>query len=134
MRDIRQKPEDREPKTLKRASRIPKTFLRDIAEKSRAKTVEEMRSAPFDSRQEESSNTPANNAGEQMVSTGKNIVQKGADLAFRGGKNLARKMRERAVYRVKQRDAGDPEEYRERPKYPGKFILCAFAGDTFFPF
>lgn len=106
MRDIRQKPEDREPKTLKRASRIPKTFLRDIAEKSRAKTVEEMRSAPFDSRQEESSNTPANHAGEQMVSTGKNIVQKGADLAFRGGKNLARKMRERAVYRVKQRTQG----------------------------
>lgn len=106
MRDIRQKPEDREPKTLKRASRISKTFLRDIAEKSRAKTVEEMRSAPFDSRQEESSNTPANNAGEQMVSTGKNIVQKGADLAFRGGKNLARKMRERAVYRVKQRTQG----------------------------
>lgn len=103
MRDIRQKPEDREPKTHKRAGNIPKTVMRDIAEKSRAKTVEEMRSAPFDSRQEESSNAPANHAGEQMVSTAKDAAGKSADLTFRGGKNLARTVRERAVYHVKQR-------------------------------
>ena len=103
MQDIRQKPEGREPKTLKRAGNIPKTVMRDILTKSRSKTVEELKSAPFDSQKGESSNTPANHAGEQMVSTGKDIVQKGADLAFRGGKRLARTVREWAVYRVKQR-------------------------------
>ena len=121
MRDIRQKPEGQEPKTHKRAGNIPKTVMRDIVEKSRAKTVEEMRSASFDNHREESSNAPANNAGEQMVSTGKDIVQKGADLAFRGGKNLARTVRERAVYRVKQRtqgirrNTGKDQNIRENP-------------------
>ena len=121
MRDVRQKPESREPKTLKRAGNIPKTVMRDILTKSRSQTVEELQSAPFDNRQEESSNAPANHAGEQMISTGKNIVQKGADLAFRGGKNLARTVRERAIYRVKQRtqeirgNTGKAQNIRKNP-------------------
>ena len=121
MRDIRQKPEGREPKTLKRAGNIPKTVMRDILTKSRSQTVEELQSAPFDNRQEESSHAPANHAGEQMVSAAREVSKKGADLAFRGGKNLARTVRERAIYRVKQRvqeireNIGKAQNVRENP-------------------
>lgn len=103
MRDIKQKPEIREPRTLKRAGKIPKTVLRDMAEKSRAKTVEEIKAAPFASGREESANSPANNAGEQMVSTAKNAVQKGADLAYRGGKKAVRSVHEKAKYHIRRR-------------------------------
>ena len=121
MKEIKTKPKGQEPKTLKRTGNIPKTVMRDILTKSRSQTVEELQSAPFDNRQEESSNAPANHAGEQMISTGKNIVQKGADLAFRGGKNLARTVRERAIYRVKQRtqeirgNTGKAQNIRKNP-------------------
>ena len=103
MREIRQKPEIREPRTFKRVIRIPKTVLRDMAEKFRAKTTEEMQSAPFASGREESSNSPANNAGEQMVSTAKNAVQKGADRAYRGGKKAVRSVHEKAKYHIRRR-------------------------------
>lgn len=121
MKEIKTKPKGQEPKTLKRSGNIPKTVIRDILTKSRSNTVDELQSVPFDNRQGESSNTPVNHAGEQMVSTGKDIVQKGADLAFRGGKNLARTVRERAVYRVKQRtqgsqrNTGKDQNIRENP-------------------
>ena len=80
MREIRQKPEGREQRILHRTGRIPKSVIRDMAARSKEKAVDEMKSAPFGNRQEESSNTPANNAGEQIASSAKDAVKKGADL------------------------------------------------------
>ena len=78
MREIRQKPEGREQRILHRTGRIPKSVIRDMAARSKEKAVDEMKSAPFGNRQEESSNTPVNDAGEQMVSTAKDTAKKRA--------------------------------------------------------
>lgn len=121
MREIRQKPEGRKPRTLSRAGRIPKTVMRDIVTKSKGKAMEEVKTAPFASGQEESSNTPVNDAGEQMISTAKDTAKKGADLAYRGGKKLTQAVREKAVYRIRQRtkavreNAGKIANIRENP-------------------
>ena len=128
MREIRQKPEGREPRTLSRAGRIPKIIMQDIVTKSRAKAEDEMKSAPFGNRQEESSNTPANNAGEQIASSAKDTAKRSADLAYRGGKKLAQAVREKAVYRIKQRtkivkeNAGKIANIRKNPLSEGSSI------------
>ena len=97
MREIRQKPESREQRILHRTGRIPKSVIRDMAARSKEKSVEEIKTAPFASEQEESSNTPVNDAGEQMVSTAKDTAKKGADLTYRGGKKLTQAVREKTV-------------------------------------
>lgn len=128
MRDVKQKPEGREPRTLKRAGKIPQTVMRDIVTKFRAKAMDEMKSAPFNNRREESSNAPANNAGEQMVSTAKDTTRKGADLAYRGGKKLTQVVRGRTIYRIKQHtkivreNTGKIANIRENPLSEGSPI------------
>ena len=139
MREIRQKPESREQRILHRTGRIPKSVIRDMAARSKEKSVEEIKTAPFASEQEESSNTPVNDAGEQMVSTAKDTAKKGADLAYRGGKKLTQAVREKTVYRIKQRtkavreNTGKITNIRENPLLEGSPISVRNASDKSLP-
>lgn len=90
MREIKTKPEGGKPKLLEKAAKMPKAAMKDIWLKAKEKTVLEVKETPFDSLQGESSNAPANSAGEQMVSGIETAVKKGADTAGRAGKTAMR--------------------------------------------
>lgn len=82
MREIRQKLESREPRFLRRMEEIPKAVMREMAAEFKEKAVEEIKSAPFDSRQEGDSNTPADSAGEQLLSVAEDTAKRGRDLLY----------------------------------------------------
>ena len=71
--------------------RGPKSAMKALWLKSREKTISELKEAPFASKQQESSNAPANSAGEQILSGMENTAQNGAGLAYHAGKKLAEK-------------------------------------------
>ena len=103
MKEIKTKPEGN-PKVLDTAARVPKSALKALWLKSKEKIA---------SQKEETSNAPANTAGDQMLSGMETAAKKGANLAWRGGKKLAqdtaRKIREkRALSRAAEtlRDTG----------------------------
>ena len=88
MREIKTKPEGN-PKILDTAARVPKSALKALWLKSKEKGVSELKETPFFSQKEETSNAPANTAGDQMLSGMETAAKKGANLAWRGGKKLA---------------------------------------------
>ena len=88
MKEIKTKPEGN-PKVLDTAARIPKSALKALWLKSKEKSVSELKETPFFSQKEETSNAPANTAGDQMLSGMETAAKKGANLAWRGGKKLA---------------------------------------------
>ena len=90
MREIKTKSEGSKPKLLECAARMPKAAMKDAWLKTKEKTVSEFKETPFDSQQGESSNAPANNAGEQMVSGIETAAKKGMDMAGRAGKTVTR--------------------------------------------
>ena len=63
--------------------------MKGIWLKSKGKAVTALKETPFASQHEESSNAPANSAGDRMLSGIETTAKKGADLAYRGGKKLA---------------------------------------------
>ena len=63
--------------------------MKDVWLKSKEKAVSELKGTPFASQQGETSNAPANSAGDQMLSGIETTAKKGADLTYRGGKKLA---------------------------------------------
>ena len=89
MKEIRTKPEGVKPKVLNSASKIPKAAMKDLWLKSKEKTISEVKGAPFSGQQGETSNAPANSAGDQMLSGMEASVKKGVNLTYRGGKKLA---------------------------------------------
>ena len=88
LKEIKVKPEDRKPKLMNETARVPKTAMKDLWLKSKEKSVIELKETPFASQRGESSNDPANNAGNQMLSGTETTVKRGAELTYRGGKNL----------------------------------------------
>ena len=88
MKEIKVKPEDRKPRLMNETARVPKTAMKDLWLKSKEKSVIELKETPFASQRGESSNDPANNAGNQMLSGTETTVKRGAELTYRGGKNL----------------------------------------------
>ena len=88
MKEIKTKPEGN-PKVLDTAARVPKSALKALWLKSKEKSVSELKETPFASQKEETSNAPANTAGDQMLSGMETAAKKGANLAWRGGKKLA---------------------------------------------
>lgn len=111
MKEIKTKPKGGKPKLLESTAKAPKTAMKDVWLKSREKAVSECKEAPFASQQGETSNAPANGAGDQMLSGMETAVRKGAGLTCRGGKKVAqttaRKLREkREVSRVLQEAKG----------------------------
>ncbi len=99
MKEIKQKPDSKKPKLLESAAKAPKTAMKDLWLKSKDKSISELKETPFASQRGESSNAPANSAGDQMLSGMETAAKKGANLTYRGGKKLAqttaRKMKEK---------------------------------------
>lgn len=91
LREIKTKPENGKHRYEGKAAQVPKSALKALWLKSREKTISELKEAPFASKQQESSNAPANSAGEQILSGMENTAQDGAGLAYRAGKKLAEK-------------------------------------------
>lgn len=89
MKEIKTKPEGGKPRLLDSAVKAPKTAMKDVWLKSKEKTVSELKGTPFASQQGETSNAPANSAGDQMLSGIETTAKKVADLTYRGGKKLA---------------------------------------------
>ena len=89
MKEIKTKPEGGKPKLLESAAKAPKTAMKDLWLKSKDKSISELKETPFASQRGESSNAPANNAGDQMLSGVETAAKKGANLTYRGGKQLA---------------------------------------------
>ena len=89
MKEIKTKPEGGKPRLLESAAKAPKTAMKDVWLKSKEKAVSELKGTPFASQQGETSNAPANSAGDQMLSSIETTAKKGADLTYRGGKKLA---------------------------------------------
>lgn len=99
LKEIKTKPEGGKPKLLESAAKAPKTAMKDLWLKSKDKSIVELKETPFASQRGESSNAPANSAGDQMLSGIETTAKKGANLTYRGGKKLtqttARKIREK---------------------------------------
>lgn len=89
LKEIKTKPEGGKPRLLESAAKAPKTAMKDVWLKSKEKAVSEFKGTPFASQQGESSNAPANSAGDQMLSGIETTAKRGADLTYRGGKKLA---------------------------------------------
>lgn len=89
MKEIKTKPEGGKPKLLDKAAKVPKTAMKDLWLKSKDKSISELKETPFASQRGDSSNAPANSAGDQMLSGIESTAKKGADLTYRGGKKLA---------------------------------------------
>ena len=99
MKEIKTKPEDRKPRLMDEAAKVPKTAMKDLWLKSKEKSVAELKETPFASQRGESSNDPANHAGEQMLSGIETTVKRGAELTYQGGKNLA----QTTIRRIKEK-------------------------------
>lgn len=99
MKEIKVKPEDRKPKLMNETARVPKTAMKDLWLKSKEKSVIELKETPFASQRGESSNDPANHAGEQMLSGIETTVKRGAELTYQGGKKLA----QTTIRRIKEK-------------------------------
>lgn len=89
MKEIKTKPEGGKPKLLDKAAKAPKTAMKDLWLKSKDKSISELKETPFASQRGESSNAPANTAGDQMLSGMETAAKKGVNLTYRGGKKLA---------------------------------------------
>lgn len=89
LKEIKTKPEGGKPRLLESAAKAPKTAMKDVWLKSKEKAVSELKGTPFASQQGETSNAPANSAGDQMLSGIETTAKKGANLTYRGGKKLA---------------------------------------------
>lgn len=99
MKEIKVKPEDRKPRLMNETARVPKTAMKDLWLKSKEKSVIELKETPFASQRGESSNDPANNAGNQMLSGIETTVKRGAELTYQGGKKLA----QTTIRRIKEK-------------------------------
>ena len=99
MKEIKTRPEDRKPRLMDEAAKVPKTAMKDLWLKSKEKSVAELKETPFASQRGESSYDPANHAGEQMLSGIETTVKRGAELTYQGGKKLA----QTTIRRIKEK-------------------------------
>lgn len=99
MKEIKTRPEDRKPRLMDEVAKVPKTAMKDLWLKSKEKSVAELKETPFASQRGESSNDPANHAGEQMLSGIETTVKRGAELTYQGGKKLA----QTTIRRIKEK-------------------------------
>ena len=99
LKEIKTRPEDRKPRLMDEAAKVPKTAMKDLWLKSKEKSVAELKETPFASQRGESSNDPANHAGEQMLSGIETTVKRGAELTYQGEKKLA----QTTIRRIKEK-------------------------------
>lgn len=102
LKEIKTKAEDVKPKLMEHAAKAPKTAAKDLWLKSKEKSISEIKETPFAGQRGESSNAPANNAGDQMLSGTETTAREGASLTYRGEKKLAqattRKIKEKQEF------------------------------------
>ena len=102
LKEIKTKAEDVKPKLMEHAAKAPKTAAKDLWLKFKEKSISEIKETPFAGQRGESSNAPANNAGDQMLSGAETTAREGASLTYRGGKKLAqattRKIKEKQEF------------------------------------
>lgn len=91
--------------------RIPKSAMKALWLKTKGKTIPELREAPFSSQEDQTSNEPANSAGEQILSGVENTGQNGAGLVYHAGKKLA----EKAAQTVRERNQARNRAMVEEP-------------------
>ena len=128
MKEIKTKPEGGRPKLLDKAAKAPKTAMKDLWLKSKDKSISELKETPFASQRGESSNAPANSAGDQMLSGMETAAKKGADLTYRDGKKLvqttAKKAREkREVSRVLREANGAADQVEKAAQIKTKNVV-----------
>lgn len=99
MKEIKTRPEDRKTRLMDETAKVSKTAMKDLWLKSKEKSVAELKETPFASQRGESSNDPANHAGEQMLSGIETTVKRGAELTYQGGKKLA----QTTIRRIKEK-------------------------------
>ena len=90
MKEIKTKPENGKPRLLDSAAKAPKTAMKDAWLKSKEKAVSELKGTPFASQQGETSNAPANSAGDQMLSGIETAAKRAQTLPIGAGKNWRR--------------------------------------------
>ena len=91
LKEIKTKPENGKPRLLDSAAKAPKTAMKDAWLKSKEKAVSELKGTPFASQQGETSNAPANSAGDQMLSGIETTAKKRVPtLPIGAGKNWRR--------------------------------------------
>ena len=106
LREIKTKPEAGKHRYERKPMWIPRSAMNALWMKTRGKTIPELREAPFSSQEQQTSNEPANSAGEQILSGVENTGQNGAGLAYHAGKKLA----EKAAQTVRERNRAMVEE------------------------
>ena len=93
--------------------------MKDAWLKSKEKAVSELKGTPFASQQGETSNAPANSAGDQMLSGIETTAKKSANITYRGGKKLAQTTaRKRKTLAAKQRRSRRIPLLKYGPKIP----------------
>ena len=114
LREIQTKSENGKRRYEGKAARVPRIALKALWLKSREKTISELKEAPFASKQQESSNAPANSAGEQILSSVESIAPNGVGLAYHAGKKLAQTVREKNQAAAAEHSASMREERSSR--------------------
>ncbi len=107
LREIKTKPENGKHRYEGKAAQVPRIALKALWLKSRARTISELKETPFASQKEETSNAPANHAGEQILSSVESTAKKGAGLAYYAGKKLA----EKAAQTVREKNQAAAAEH-----------------------
>lgn len=120
LREIQTKPKDEKRRYEGKAAQIPRIALKALWLKSRARTISELQKTPFASQKEETSNAPANSAGEQILSGMESTAQNGADLAYHAGKKLAEKAAQ-AVREKNQAAAAERSVSIQQERSSGQF-------------
>lgn len=111
MKEIKTKPAGGQPCTFDKAGVVPKTATKEMWLHTKDKALSETMNTPFASQQEASNNSPANTAGNQMLSGAETTVKKGAETAYDGGRKLTQfagqKIKERReAARIKNQASG----------------------------
>lgn len=75
------------PRAVKSKTPIPRAAMKNLWLKSRNKTARSIRDTPFHQEEQNSANTPGNQAADQMVDT---TIKAPAEAVYRAGKKLAK--------------------------------------------
>jgi len=103
VKEIKKKPTDTKPRMLEDVKRMPRTVMQKVWLASKGKVASVIRDMVSGDSRDDSMNTPANNAGDQMVESARSILQYGKDLALDSGKEI-----QKTVGRTAQRQPPVP--------------------------
>lgn len=123
MKSIKTKPAGPKPKMLEDVKRMPHTAMQKAWLASKEKAASGAQDAVSGDSREESLNTPANHAGDQMVESVRSVLQDGTDLAADGGKQL-----QKTVGRTARQRSSAPRPERKSAATGAERLPAAKAG------